>query len=157
MGKNNTCLHGALFLFILHLSLQYLTSCHTFSHFLRQVNGLSHTKQTLIRRADLLLFCKTLFICSGSKNTGKRRMFIYGLSILAFAAFLNQFIYQFMPDLLAIYAQVCKLCLNFCSVLSELRILFIISDSNKMNIDVANIHHRVPLLFANYFKDTCIA
>jgi hypothetical protein len=33
------------FLLILHLSLQYFTSSQTFSHFLRQVNGLSQTTQ----------------------------------------------------------------------------------------------------------------
>jgi hypothetical protein len=37
----------------LHLSEQYLTSSQTFSHFLRQVNGLPHVKHTLLGRSDL--------------------------------------------------------------------------------------------------------
>ena len=36
------------FLLPLHLSLQYFTSSHTFSHFFRQVNGRLQTMQTLV-------------------------------------------------------------------------------------------------------------
>jgi hypothetical protein len=38
----------SLFLFILHLSLQYLTSFQTLSHFLRHENGLKQTGQILL-------------------------------------------------------------------------------------------------------------
>jgi hypothetical protein len=38
----------------LHLSEQYLTLSHTFSHFLRQVKGLPHVRQTLLGRSALL-------------------------------------------------------------------------------------------------------
>jgi hypothetical protein len=36
-----------------HLSEQYFTSSHTFSHFLRQVKGLPQVAQVLVGRFDL--------------------------------------------------------------------------------------------------------
>ena len=38
----------------LHLSEQYFTSSHTFSHFFRHVNGRPQQRQTLLGRSDLL-------------------------------------------------------------------------------------------------------
>jgi hypothetical protein len=38
----------------LHLSEQYFTSSHTFSHFFRHLNGRPQQRQTLLGRSDLL-------------------------------------------------------------------------------------------------------
>ena len=41
-----------LLFFLLHLAEQYLTSCQTFSHFLRHVNGRRQAMHTLLGRLD---------------------------------------------------------------------------------------------------------
>lgn len=41
--------------YLLHLSEQYLTSCHTFSHFLRQVIGLLQRAHILIGKLAFLI------------------------------------------------------------------------------------------------------
>jgi hypothetical protein len=40
---------------LLHLSEQYFTSSHTFSHFLRQLNGLPQTVQLFVGRFCFLI------------------------------------------------------------------------------------------------------
>ncbi len=43
------------YLFFLHRSLQYFTSCHTFSHFFRQVKGLLQVRQVLVGRFSFFM------------------------------------------------------------------------------------------------------
>ena len=62
MRENNTCFAHLLCLFILHLSLQYFTSTQTFSHFLRQVNGLLQTIHIFWGKNSFSVFFKTTFL-----------------------------------------------------------------------------------------------
>ena len=53
---------------------QYFTSCHTFSHFLRQVKGRPHATQILVSRLALLLMIEpyTRFPETRSPEAGAR-------------------------------------------------------------------------------------
>ena len=59
MRKNNACFTHILLLFNLHLSLQYFTSSHTFSHFFRQEKGLLHTTHIFCGKNSFLIFFNT--------------------------------------------------------------------------------------------------
>ena len=61
MWKNDSYFHILVF-FIRHLSLQYFTSSHTFSHFLRQLNGLKHTIHILACRFCFFIIFITYYI-----------------------------------------------------------------------------------------------
>lgn len=53
-------------------SLQYFTSFHTFSHFLRQVNGWLHTTQIFSGRSDFFT-PRMNYVLSASLYTAKTR------------------------------------------------------------------------------------
>ena len=56
---------GLTFRFILHLSLQYFTSSHTFSHFFRHIKGRPQTVHILLGR------CR--FLCMGCRRLTPQR------------------------------------------------------------------------------------
>lgn len=90
-----------VFLFIRHLSLQYLTSSHAFSHFFRQVKFLPQTKHSFSGKLAFAIFFFILFsfLCCQTIGYQLYNYYINLLSVL-FILILVLFLVCFLMILL---------------------------------------------------------